>query len=65
MARKRQTKVAKAESALRAFARKKHITGRKAENLIFGTLNTIGLKKGSKTTPRGRSPAHRTKGRKR
>jgi len=53
------TKVAKAERALRAAARKKGLTGARAGRYIFGTLNKIGLKKGSKTTARGRSRAKR------
>jgi hypothetical protein len=51
------TKVAKAERALRASGRAKGLTGDRLGNYIFGTLNKIGLKKGSKTTPRGRSRA--------
>jgi len=53
------TKVAKAERALRAAARKKGLTGVRAGRYIFGTLNRIGLKRGSKTTARGRSRAKR------
>jgi hypothetical protein len=51
------TKVAKAERALRASARAKGLTGDRLGRYVFGTLNKIGLKKGSKTTPRGRSRA--------
>jgi len=53
------TKVAKAERALRASARKKGLTGARAGRYIFGTLNKIGLKKGSRTTRRGASKAKR------
>jgi hypothetical protein len=51
------TKVAKAERALRASARAKGLTGARANKYIFSTLNKIGLKRGNKTTPRGRSRA--------
>jgi hypothetical protein len=51
------TKVAKAERALRASARAKGLTGDRLGRYVFGTLNKIGLKKGNKTTPRGRSRA--------
>jgi hypothetical protein len=51
------TKVAKAERALRASARAKGLTGARAGRYIYGALNKIGLKRGSKTTPRGRSRA--------
>lgn len=51
------TKVAKAERALKAAARKKGLTGARAGSYVYGTLNKIGLKRGSKTTPRGRSRA--------
>ena len=55
------TKVAKAESALKKSARKKGLTGKRANAYIFGTLNKIGLKKGSKTTRRGASRAKRSR----
>jgi hypothetical protein len=51
------TKVAKAERALRASARAKGLTGDGWAGTCIGTLNKIGLKKGNKTTPRGRSRA--------
>jgi hypothetical protein len=51
------TKVARAESALKAAARKKGLTGARAGRFIYGTLNKIGLKRGSKTTRRGASKA--------
>ena len=53
------TKVAKAERALKASARQKGLTGEKAARYVYGALNNLGLKKGSKTTSRGRSPAHK------
>lgn len=53
------SKVAKAERALKAGAKAKGLTGEKAAAYVYGTLNNIGLKKGSKTTARGRSPAHK------
>jgi hypothetical protein len=51
------TKVAKAERALKAAARKKGLTGARAGSYIYGTLNNLGLKRGSKTTRRGASKA--------
>jgi hypothetical protein len=51
------TKVAKAERALKRSARAKGLTGARADRYVYGTLNKIGLKRGSKTTPRGRSRA--------
>ena len=57
----RGTKVAKAERALKAGARKKGLTGARADRYVFGTLNKIGLKKGSKTTRRGASRAKRSR----
>jgi len=53
------TKVAKAERALKASARKKGLSGARAARYVYGTLNKIGLKKGSKTTRRGASRAKR------
>lgn len=55
----RGSKVAKAERALKAGAKAKGLSGRRAASYVFGTLNKIGLKKGSRTTKRGRSPAHK------
>lgn len=55
----RGSKVAKAERALKAGARAKGLTGDRAGAYVYGTLNKIGLKKGSKTTARGRSRAHK------
>ena len=53
------SKVAKAERALVAGARAKGLTGARADRYVYGALNNIGLKRGSKTTRRGRSPAHK------
>jgi hypothetical protein len=55
----RGTKVAKAERALRRSARKKGYKGKRAARYIYGTLNKIGLKRGSKTTRRGASRARK------
>lgn len=49
----RGTKVDTAERALKASARKKGLSGRRAGAYTFGTLNNIGLKRGNKTTARG------------
>jgi hypothetical protein len=48
------TKVARAERALKSAAKSKGLTGQRAASYVYGTLNKIGLKKGSKTTARGR-----------
>lgn len=53
----RGTKVARAETALRKSARKRGLTGKRADRLIYGTLNKIGLLKGNRATRRGRSKA--------
>jgi hypothetical protein len=55
------SKVAKAERALKSAAKRKGLTGARAGHYVYGTLNKIGLKKGSKTTRRGKSPAHKRK----
>lgn len=55
----RGSKVAKAERALHAGAKSKGLTGARAGAYVYGTLNKIGLKKGSKTTARGKSPARK------
>jgi hypothetical protein len=57
----RGTKVAKAERALKAAARKKGLTGARAGRYIYGTLNKLKLKRGSKTTRRGASRAKRSR----
>ena len=53
----RMTKVAKAEKALEQGAAAKGLTGRRAGQYVFGALNNIGLKRGSKTTKRGAQKA--------
>lgn len=53
----RGTKVSRAETALRKSARKKGLTGERLGRYVYGTLNNLGLKKGNKTTRRGRSKA--------
>lgn len=53
------SKVAKAERALKRSAKRRGLTGARAAHYVYGTLNNLGLKKGSKTTRRGRSPAHK------
>jgi len=55
----RGSKVAKAERALKRAAKAKGLSGARAGAYVYGTLNNLGLKKGSKTTKRGRSPAHK------
>lgn len=57
----RGTKVSRAETALRKSARKKGLTGERLGRYVFGRLNVIGLKRGNKTTARGRSPAKKKK----
>jgi hypothetical protein len=53
------TKVAKAERALKAGARKKGLTGERADRYVYGTLQRIGLLRGNKVTRRGASRAKR------
>ena len=53
----RGTKVDTAEKALKASAKRKGLTGRRADAYTFGTLNNIGLKRGNKTTARGAQPS--------
>jgi hypothetical protein len=57
----KRSKVAKAERALKKSAKRKGLTGARAGSYVYGALNNLGLKKGSKTTRRGRSPAHKAK----
>ncbi len=57
----RGTKVARAERALKASARKRGFKGARAARYVYGTLNKIGLKKGSKTTRRGASKARKAR----
>jgi hypothetical protein len=49
--------VAVAEEALAKGAKKKGLSGRRADAYIYGTLNKIGLKHGNKTTKRGMKTA--------
>jgi hypothetical protein len=58
---KRLTKEAKAAAALKRYAKSKGLKGERAANLVYGSLNKIGLMKGNKVTPRGKSPAHKGK----
>jgi hypothetical protein len=44
---------------LKASARRKGFTGKRAARYVYGALNNIGLKRGSKTTKRGRAKARR------
>lgn len=47
------TKVAAAEAALKAEAKKKGLKGRRADRYVYGALNNAGLKHGSKSTRKG------------
>lgn len=49
------SKVEKAERALKKSATKKGVKNKGA--YVYGTLNKLGLKKGNKTTARGRQKA--------
>ena len=53
------SKVAKAERAIKSSVKKAHpgYSAKQVNNETYATLNKIGLKHGSKTTARGRSPA--------
>lgn len=53
------SKVAKAEAALKAGAKKKGLSGRKAGAYVFGTLNNLGLMHGNQPTKRGLKTAMR------
>jgi hypothetical protein len=56
--------MSKAEDAakgLKASAKKKGLTGSGAAGFIYGTLNKIGLKKGSKDTKKGAMPRSKKK----
>lgn len=53
------SKVDKAERALKSSARKRGFKGKRAARYVYGTLNKIGLKRGNKTTARGRQRAKR------
>lgn len=47
------TKVAKAEAALKASAKKKGFKGKRAGKYVYGALNNMGMKHGAKTTAMG------------
>lgn len=47
------TKVGKAESALKKEARKKGLKGRRADRYVYGALNHAGLMHGNKPTASG------------
>lgn len=49
----KKTAVADVEDKLKAGAARKGLTGRAAAAYEYGTLNKIGLKRGSKTTAKG------------
>lgn len=53
----RKTAVADVEDKLKAEANKSGVRDKGA--YIYGTLNKIGLKRGNKTTAKGRKPAKR------
>ena len=54
-------KVAKAETALKAAARKKHLKGDQADQYVYGALNHMGMMKGNKPTSKGMMPAKKKK----
>lgn len=54
------TKVAAMEKRLRSEGVKKGLTGDRLEAYIYGTLNKMGYKRGSKTTRKGAAKAKRT-----
>jgi hypothetical protein len=51
------TKVAKAEAALKAGAKKKGFTGKRADKYVFGALNNMGMMRGNKMTKKGMAKA--------
>jgi len=55
MARKKMTKAEDVAKSLKSSAKKKGLKGAGAASFIYGTLNKIGLKKGSKDTKKGAS----------
>ena len=55
----RGSKVSRAETALKKAARRKGLSGARAGRYIYGALNNLGLKKGSKTTRKGAAKARR------
>lgn len=54
------TTVAKVEEHLKAAAKKKKFKGKRAARYIYGALNNMGLKRGSKTTDLGMRKPRRT-----
>lgn len=61
MAKKRMTKAEFAARQLKKSAKAKGLTGERAGAYVYGTLNKLGLKKGSKSTKRGASAHKRGK----
>lgn len=61
MARKKMTKAEFAAKQLKKGAKSKGLTGESASAYVYGTLNKIGLKKGSKDTKRGGAAHSRKK----
>ena len=55
----RGSKVSRAESALKKSARRKGLSGARADRYVYGTLNKIKLMKGNRVTRRGASKAKR------
>ena len=51
------SKVAKAEEALKASAKKKGYKGRRAAGYVYGALNNMGMMHGNQPTARGMKPA--------
>jgi len=52
-----ESKVAKAEAALKSEARKKGKTGEAADHYVYGALNNLVMMHGSKVTAKGRAKA--------
>lgn len=61
MARKKISKAEFAAKQLKKSAKSKGLSGESAQAYVYGTLNKIGLKKGSKDTKRGASSHKRRK----
>jgi len=55
--RGQKTALADVEDKLKAGAVKKGLTGRRAANYEFGTLNKIGLMRGNQATAKGKRAA--------
>jgi hypothetical protein len=51
------SKVEKAERAIQSEAKKKGMTGERADRYVYGALNNAGLMKGNKATTKGRAKA--------